>query len=749
MYNLIFSILVNSRHPSVFFLYFSVCLIVFLTACQDKTDKTSESYTKIPPSQQAFVGSQSCVSCHSQEYESWEGSHHDLAMKIADSNTVLGNFDDQVFTNKGIKTRFFKENGEYRVNTQGPDGEYHDYEVTYTFGVEPLQQYLIKFPGGQYQTLLTAWDSEKDKWFDLQPELEIHHEEWTHWSGGSMRWNTMCADCHSTNLEKNFDTENFTYNTTFSEINVSCEACHGPASEHVAFYEDSLQEGDPPQFYMHEDMSSTALVDKCARCHSRRAQITKVFDYDGTFLDHYDPELLTYPVYERDGQIRDEDYVYASFKQSKMYEYGVSCADCHDMHSTKLKSTGNDLCLNCHLPKYESEEHHFHQTGTNGAQCINCHMTGVTYMGNDYRRDHSFRIPRPDQTVEYGTPNACNTCHTDKSAQWAADAVVENYGEVRESHFSDYLLPGQLGDLTALEQLLEDESYPDIVRATALRYYADHQLQQRQVDLVQDLLHDASPLVRNEAVRIFNNLGLDEMSTYITDLLDDEKRLVRISAARYFNTGNSQAPQNEAYAKAEKEFLENLEMNADFASGQIQIALYEQAKGNTELAIKAYRRAIEIDNYYNTARMNLALILYNKGRIKEAEKLYLKVVEQEPDFGQSYYMLGLLYNETGQPDKALEFLEKACASEPVNLRACYNYALKLQEASRFKASLKVIENALKTVPGNEEFLYIKLLGEMKLGAREEALQTARQLRQIAPGNRQYLQILQNLQGKSV
>ena len=670
-------------------------------------------------------------------------------MKIADSTTVLGDFNDQVFTNKGIKTRFFKENGEYRVNTQGPDGEYHDYEVTYTFGVEPLQQYLIKFPGGQYQALLTAWDSEKNKWFDLQPKLEVHHEEWMHWSGGSMRWNTMCADCHSTNLEKNFNTENFTYNTTFSEINVSCEACHGPASEHVAFYKDSLQEGNPPQLYMHGDMTSIELVDKCARCHSRRSQLTKKFDYTGTFLDHYEPELLTYPVYEMDGQIRDEDYVYASFKQSKMYEHGVSCADCHDIHSTKLKSAGNDLCLTCHAPKYDSEEHHFHEIGTDASLCINCHMTGVTYMGNDYRRDHSFRIPRPDQSVEYGTPNACNTCHTDKSARWAADAVVENYGEIRKTHFSDYLLPGQLGALSALEQLFINENYPDIVRATALRYYANHQLQQGQIKMVQDLLHDPSALVRNEAIRSLNNLGLEDMSTYIANLLDDEKRLVRISAARYFNTGTAQTTQNEAYVKAEKEFLENLEMNADFASGQTQIALYEQARGNIDLAIKAYRRAIEIDNYYNTARMNLALILYNKGQSKEAEELYLKVVEQEPDFGQSYYMLGLLYNETGQSDKALQFLGRACDSEPVSLRACYNYALKLQEVSRFKASLKIIEGALKNVPGNEEFLYIKLLGEMKLGAKEDAVQTARELRQVAPANRRYQQILQDLQANSL
>jgi hypothetical protein len=258
-------------------------------------------------------------------------------MKIADSLSVLANFSNSSFTSNNIKSTFFKIGNEYFVNTQGQDGEYHDYKIEYTFGVTPLQQYIVQFPNGKYQCLQTAWNTEGNKWFDLQPDLDIQADEWIHWTGGGLRWNSSCADCHSTNLHKNFDSKLNSYYTTFSEINVSCEACHGPASLHVDYYQKTDKSTNPPHMYMDGSLSSTELVDKCARCHSRRSQITKAFNYEESFLDQYKPTLLIDPIYEPDGQIRDEDYVYGSFVQSKMYHNGVSCKDCHDVHSLKLK----------------------------------------------------------------------------------------------------------------------------------------------------------------------------------------------------------------------------------------------------------------------------------------------------------------------------------------------------------------------------------------------------------------------------
>jgi tetratricopeptide (TPR) repeat protein len=692
-----------------------------------------------------FVGKDVCIDCHQTAYNNWKNSHHDQAMKIADSSTILADFNNTTFNHKGVKSTFYKKDGDFYVNTTDKNGKYQDYKIIYTFGATPLQQYIVKFPDGTYQCLITAWDSKKNKWFHLQPNLELAHDEWINWTGGAMRWNTACADCHSTNLEKNYDSKTETFNTTYSEIDVSCEACHGPASEHVTFYKNTNEDLIAPKLYMGKNEGSKDLVQKCARCHSRRGQLTKKFDYNGHFLDHYNPSLLIDPIYELDGQIKDEDYVYGSFVQSKMYHNGVKCTDCHDAHSLKLKQTGNNLCITCHVPeKYNNKSHHYHQPNTEGAQCISCHMTGKLYMGNDFRRDHSFRIPRPDQSMKYGTPNACNSCHTNKSAEWASNFINSKYGDKRPDHFSNYLLAGYEGNQDALHYLISQNKYPELARATALYQYTNNQLSTDEVNGLRRFLKDSSIFVRNEAVRSFEKINDQSRYGDIEPLLRDSIRLVRISAVKYFNTIGADMSGNPAFKKAEKEYLEELDMSADFASGQNQIGLYQETKGHTDLAIKAYRKALEMDNRYNLSRMNLALLLYKQGSVNEVTNLYLKVIELEPDYSNSYYMLGLLYNETGDAQKALKYLAEACDKKPVNIRAYYNYALKLQAEGMNQKSVEIMNKALNLFPSNESLLYVKLIGEINLKQNIAAYSTCSKLIQLAPNNTNYQQIFESL-----
>jgi len=719
------------KQPILFF-----ALILFYSCQTD--NNSSPNYNA-----STFVGSTVCQSCHSEQFNGWKDSHHDQAMKIADSTSILADFTNVRFTSNAISSLFFKKGNDYFVNTQGNDGKYHDYKIEYTFGFTPLQQYIVKFPDGKYQCLQTAWDSKKNEWFDLQPNLEIKPNEWIHWTGGGMRWNSACADCHSTNLEKKFDSKSDTYNTTFSEIDVGCEACHGPSSSHVNFYKNNTESKNisPPTMNRSKARSSKELVDQCARCHSRRNQITKVYDYSGTFMDHYEPSLLIDPLYELDGQIRDEVYVYGSFVQSKMYNSGVSCKDCHDVHSMKLKQTGNALCLSCHTPNYDTPSHHFHEANTEATQCVSCHMTGKTYMGNDFRRDHSFRIPRPDQTVTSGTPNACNSCHTEKTPQWASEIIKKNYGDERSEHFSDYLLAGYKGDKEAFYALASQHKFPEIARATALNDYGKQELSPKEFSEIIKFLEDSSALVRTEAIHAFEKVEPTDYSKFIEPLLLDSIRSVRIAAARYFSSRNLTSSK---LKKAENELFESFEMNADFSSGQHLMAEFSQQKGTIDVAIEAYKKAIEMDNYNNASRLNLAFLLYQKGDISSAEKLYLEVVELEPNFSFSYYMLGLLYNETGNTDKTLFYLGKAIEKEPVNLRAYYNYALKLQELNQFKESLTIIERALILFPNNEEFLYIKMLAQIKNKEYNNAYQTCSTLISLAPQNTSYNQILSKI-----
>ena len=224
-----------------------------------------------------FVGSQKCKGCHRQAYDKWKVSDHRMAMALADDQTVLGDFSDATFEYMGIQSRFFRKDGKFIVTTKGPDGRMADFEITHTFGYYPLQQYLVPFPGGRLQCLPIAWDVDNRRWYQLYPDNPDDPTDWLYWTNAGQNWNGMCAECHSTNLKKNYDQNNDTYQTVWSEISVGCEACHGPGSLHVNWAE--MPDMARPQVENYRltvrtgDLSSQQQIELCAPCHSRRRSL--------------------------------------------------------------------------------------------------------------------------------------------------------------------------------------------------------------------------------------------------------------------------------------------------------------------------------------------------------------------------------------------------------------------------------------------------------------------------------------------
>jgi len=283
-------------------------------------------------------------------------------MQIADQATVLGDFDDAEFDYFGRKTRFFRRDNDFIVATQDADGQKKEYKVTYTFGVTPLQQYLVEFPGGRMQALPFSWDARPAadggmRWFHLYPDEYIGPGDELHWTGRYQNWNYMCAECHSTNLQMGYDSDADTFATTYSELSVGCEACHGPGSEHVsqanadAFDSKfglavNLSEHKSNSWVMNpqsgiaersEPLSQKAQEpESCGRCHARRGLITSDYEYGKPLADTHLLALFDENLYFADGQIKDEVYVYGSFIQSRMYQAGVTCSNCHDPHSGSL-----------------------------------------------------------------------------------------------------------------------------------------------------------------------------------------------------------------------------------------------------------------------------------------------------------------------------------------------------------------------------------------------------------------------------
>ncbi|MEM7537622.1 MAG: tetratricopeptide repeat protein [Chloroflexota bacterium] len=696
-----------------------------------------------------FVDNNTCAECHANEFEQWVGSHHDQAMQPATDETVLGDFNDVTFADYGVTSRFFKRGGEFVVNTLGDDGEYADFTIEYTFGVEPLQQYLLSFPDGRYQAFTVAWDTQKNAWFNLYPDEEIPVDDPLHWTHRHFIWNSTCAECHSTDLKMNYDPVNDSYNTEWAEVNVSCQSCHGPGEAHVAWANQEAYDEDEGigkgLVVDYVSMDAQTAVETCARCHSRRYPISLNDNHSDPFLDHFVPELLREEVYHPDGQILDEVFVYGSYLQSKMYQQGVSCMNCHNPHTGDVLLPGNELCATCHQESpptqvfptlqskvYDSPDHHFHTQDSTGAQCVNCHMPAKNYMVVDPRGDHSFRIPRPDLSIELGTPNACTQCHTDQEPAWAVATMNAWYGEDwQQPHYGQVLAAGQAGVADAPERLrtlVSDESQPTIVRASALdllRLYGEFG-----VETLQTALTAESALMRAIAAQALGEIAIETQVSNLAPLLTDSIRAVRIEAANAlaavppgFFDDSQQTALDSALAEYEIAQL----AQADQPEGHANLGSLYARQGKFEKAERAYGMAITRSPYFYQAHNNLANLYYQQGDIIKAELVFREAIEVAPNEGLLHYSLALLLVEQERPSEAMRTFDRAAELLPDAPRVQYNYGLILQQFGRMDEALAALRRANELQPQDPDFLYALIVFHMQREEWMSALPYAEEL----------------------
>lgn len=690
-----------------------------------------------------YVGRDKCQSCHKAETKLWQNSHHDLAMDHANSKTVLGDFSNTSFKYAGITSKFYKKDDRYMVRTDGPDGKLQDYETKYTFGVTPLQQYLIELEPGRLQALSIAWDTRKkaeggQRWFHLYPDEKITFTDELHWTRPSFNWNGMCAECHSTNLQKNYDSKADTFKTSWSEIDVSCEACHGPASNHIDWaktligrklnksdinsgFNFSLDERKNISWDM-DDVSGTAKrshkretekeIEVCAQCHSRRSAITNNYHAGKSFTDHYMPSLLDEGMYYSDGQIQDEVYVYGSFLQSKMYHKGVTCSDCHEPHSLQLRQEGNGVCLQCHkAEKFESKKHHFHKEDSKGALCAECHLPTRSYMVVDPRHDHSIRIPRPDLSAALGTPNACNQCHEDKPASWAAARVRDWYDKPQQgyqqfAHAIDASRKGKATSGKLLAKLIRNGETPNIARAFAMSGITPY-LNQSNIDILQKGLNDKDAMVRMASVSALEGLPQTMLAQLAFPLLDDPIRSVRIEAARVLApvpTGKLQGELLTIYNRAASEYINSQQVNAERPEAQLNLGNYYAAKGEIDKAVAAYKKSIGLEDVFIPAYINLADLYRAQGEDNSADSLLQSAIEIAPKNADAHYALGLLKIRQKKNSEAIKLLQRAAEFNKSNANYVYVYAIALDSTGQKDVAIKVLQGANERFPQNANIL---------------------------------------------
>ncbi len=744
--------------------FFAALLCVFALGCGPEE-------TPSPAAAAAhYVETGKCHACHRAEHQAWTGSHHDLAMQPATAETVLGDFDDVEFERYGVTTRFFRDGDRFKVRTDGPDGELHDYDVLYTFGIDPLQQYLLDVGNGHIQALNVCWDVHEKRWFHLYDE-HIAHDDPLHWTGAYQNWNYMCAECHTTNLRRNYDLETGSYVTKWSEGDVSCQACHGPGSEHVAWAERVKRAGnvydeDEPKGLVVDLKAedSRVQIETCARCHARRNIVSGEFGHGDPLLDHYDPELLVSPLYHADGQILDEVYVYGSFLQAKKYHAGVRCTDCHDPHTARTRRDGNALCTECHredpperfptlkAKAYDTRSHHHHTPGSAGALCVDCHMPATVYMQVDPRRDHSFRIPRPDRTGALGTPDACTSCHDDRDAGWAAARLDEWFPASKPEGpvLADLFAAARRSDERVVPDLLEataDPEVPAILRATSLRELRRF-VSRPVLEAAAARLDDEEALVRLAAVDLLGDtVGPDQAEWKIRVLaprLEDDVRAVRGEAARALAGERDRIPAEHrpAFDAALAEFVARQESLVDRADSHLNLGALYEALGDVARAEAAYETALKVNPDFIPVRFNLATLRNRQGRNEDAEQLLREILALMPEHGEGHYSLGLLLAEMERFGDAASSLARAAALLPGRPRIHYNRALVLQRIGQNPEAEKALLQAHELEPRDPRVVHALALYYLERRNRKEAMRFAEKLVELVPqdpGARQLLE----------
>ncbi|MFP6655449.1 MAG: multiheme c-type cytochrome [Myxococcota bacterium] len=763
-------------------------LLIVVAGCRDSDAPRPDSEAVESAASSAaarFVGSKECVQCHALQAEKWRGSHHDRAMEPATPESVEARFDGSSLRHQDQTWRFLRRGEEYIIELEESGRAKQELTVAYTFGVHPLQQYLVKRPDGRMQALPIAWDSRTQerggqRWIDLQPEGPIPPEDPLHWDQLAYNWNSQCAACHSTNLVKGYVEADNRFDTQWSEVDVGCEACHGPGSEHVssavsgrtelkaeivaggsggfAFSLESFSEQDWQRASGQRvaarvvARSHDRQLDICAPCHSRRTQIVDSPPIGGKFLDGYRPRLLDPSLYFEDGQIRDEVYVWGSFLQSRMHAAGVRCADCHDPHSLELRRPGNDLCTGCHAPEsYATTTHPGPELESAGASCVACHMPLRVYMEVDGRRDHSFPIPRPARSALLESPDACQSCHPDRASAWATKAIGSwsRTDTTPRSHWSDHLIHNSALRVDAERwfEIASDSKSPPIVRANAWSRLAREAQASPSPTWLQARLREGSALERLGLVEMAGLLAPEARLDLLRPLLRDERRAIRIAAATALTDlppSTLRPADRSLLARALSEYRASQEANAERPEAQVNLGVLAVQYGDLDAARSAYLRALERAAYFVPAYANLADLERIVGRDQAAVDWLRQALDLAPDEARTRYALGLALHRSGQTQEALSELALAAEAAPDQPRLVLGWALALDAANQRAAAIEALAGAIDTGLRDPDLYHALVTLQRDEGMGREARRSAAAWLDAWPTDRRAIALLGEL-----
>jgi Cytochrome c552/Cytochrome c554 and c-prime len=593
----------------------------------------------------SFVGAAVCGQCHEEVHREWSGARHGKMLQPATSSSVEGDFRQPRIALRGSEYRLRVENGVYYIAESSLSGKLQEHRVDYTLGSRRIQHYLTKLPDGRIIVLPPSWDVTRKEWFH---NMDIVNPE--EYDGrGVQVWNKNCYSCHVSREYKGFDAAHDSYSTRWQDFGTNCERCHGPGALHVARYRESAYSpAAPDAIVVPTRLDAVRSTMVCAQCHSLRDIVSEGYTAGSNYFDFYLP-ILEYgekvlnndPSYWADGRTRRFSDDTVGFWQSECFLKGrATCTNCHsDVHNPEvdsnasLRPSSNGICTQCHSQIGRNVSQHTHHSPSSaGSSCVECHMPRTVYSIRAEIRDHSISVPVPENTERHKIPNACNACHRDRNAGWAAAKVKEWYpGSAAQKWvrraFAFSAARG--GDGRSIETLLAIVAEPAegfIARANAVGHLSRFANDARVQPVLEKALNDPEPLVRAVAALRLPRKGSTAATASarhaLIKALGDPVRTVRVGAVlSLVDMGVPALSAEEAtrFDQAKREYINRARIVEDDAPEQFNTAIFELLSGDSASAIAMLKTTLLIDPVYEPAKQMLAKIsaLIQRGTVQK------------------------------------------------------------------------------------------------------------------------------------
>ena len=639
-----------------------------------------------------------------------------------------------------------------------------EHRVEYTLGERRFQHYLTTLADGRILVLPPTWDIARKNW---TLGLDIGNPE--EGSGDPVQvWNKSCYSCHVSQGQKNFDLEKLRYQTTWQDLGINCESCHGPGGEHIGRATGVKAMDAATRAQIKEAIVNPARLNAassttiCAQCHSLRDIYADNFKAGANFYDYFTP-VMEYRLpaspdsaYWADGRPRQlANETFGLWQSQCFLKGGATCTTCHARphtsdveHDARLRPGNNALCTGCHTKIASNISAHTHHAAkSTGSSCIECHMPATVVSLKTRMRDHSISMPSPENTIRHEIPNACNVCHRDKDAEWTLRRVNAWYGEKTRQKLvgrADAFTQARQGDAAAIPELLkllEDPSGGPLIRANAEGYLGSFSNDPSVYEAMLNAFADPEPLVRATAATTIRPSAAqrEELATKLVTLLRDPIRTVRMSAAiamvsmgvRPF-TGED----GEKYERAKELYHARAQLDSDDAQQQLAAGRFSFLSGDMAGAANAFRATLKLDptipaQYYlgrslaeggdfASARQVLNSIPRNDRQYDAAQRLLAEIAAKEPNPGQTQA------ESAGSNNSGAEGEAKFLSGQV------------LYQSEAYGAAVKDLEEALRLAPqaqwATKAEIYQAICLE-KLGHTSEAEAAMRKLSERPEGQR--------------